>query len=174
MTFPTKSAAAAAGLKLIASYIVEGAAKQNIDFAGLDINKHKFYEIHIKKASVIADTHTLFIYINQDYTNTNYRTEHITASGGSLAPRQSNDSEFLSTFGDGRSSITVIKVMRDPTGYARAMATSFLNIGTILDIRIENIMKYNATVTNITDIRIASNKADALGVGTIIEIYGVA
>lgn len=157
-------------------------ACQYVDITDLDINTHRFYDILVKLRSNITSTVTYNFYINNDYEATHYwKTGLVIDKTRFAGSGITNSPEFTRTWGAStypeQGSITSIRLARDGMGYARAICLSNTYLkdysGDMYPAtRNSNIVKGDGPVSNITSIRIHSNKSTGIGVGSKIEVYG--
>jgi len=142
-----------------------------VDFTGLDINADGgFYIILATIKNPTTNVVNYRIYINGDYTDSNYYYQDFVAGGTDVAAMRANCPNITIIDGGGERCFTVIYVTRDPDGYFRAMSITNTLTGSAIELFMRTVCK-TATVTNITSIRIASSVAGGIGVGSRFVLY---
>jgi len=154
--------------ELIDEITVSGGAVTQIDFTGLDINKHKGYRIEIEAQNAVASTVLLEMFVNGDTTSINYYSQTLVSTGASVTSSRANDADTL-----------ILAPTEDNKGC--------INLSLLNDYPCANIVANNrpaatmvqylaswkktATVSNITQLTFIADTAAALDNGTRIRIY---
>jgi len=141
-----------------------------VDITGLDINTHKFYLMIVKLKNPQTTSGELYIYFEGDYTDANYYSQATWADASSIYAARYNY-PLIACNPDRNATVFSVIITRDPDGYPHAFAQEGRYVGADVMYCTAHVSKTN-TVTNITEIRIASDVAGGIGAGTKIEIYG--
>jgi len=152
--------------------IAEEEAPTNItefDITGLDINTHKFYLIVITFKNPLGVGTEYRLYFEGDFVDTNYYTQHLGASGGSVSAVRNNfpDMGYLAA---GERGFHVVYVIRDVDGYPRANVRFNKRIDTVLIT--EKSLVHKISQANITRITFRAVESGGIGAGSKIQIYG--
>jgi len=140
-----------------------------IDFTGLDGNTDWFYMIYgtLKNSAGSASGYEIFV--EGDYTSTNYYRQYITASGTSIDGNRMNDSVF-DYLASGNVSLFTLVITKDVSGYFRWVchigeySSSNVRLAMISGVK-------TATITNITQLRIQSSVSNAIGAGSKFVLF---
>lgn len=178
MSFPTKIAAPTA-LTLLQSYMQTDVTGQTIDIVGLDITPYKAFLLLINYLEGhAAGSSEINLYFNEDYTDSHYYSQRIHAYGTSTVTGLGSEEARLQLIGFRRARM-LLEVGINPEGHAQCQASigSLVNfvVGITRRTGVEMvcIAKKDATVENITSIRITGTYADSIGIGTTIDVYGL-
>jgi hypothetical protein len=147
------------------------AAAQAIDFSGLDEDTDGMYII-VADLVCAGGVGECPIYLNADYTATNYYRGLAVFDNAGVSDARANSSAFASPTGD--DTHIVCYVGRNADAYGRWMSPlSLSELGaTIRGIHLFGSTK--AAITNITAIRLDSGVASGFEIGTKIDIYKIA
>lgn len=147
------------GWEKIAETVLTSAVT-NVDFTGLNINTDRFYVLFLA-IKFVADPAIMRIFVEGDYTLTNYYAQWLTASGTSVTAGRLNEPHIFDLVA-GESFLATVTITRDPDGIFRytslpsARAASSVSFVTIAGAK-------TASVTNITSIRISTSGDMAVG-----------
>jgi len=132
-----------------------------IDFTGLDINTDKEYILFANIKNPTADNSVYYIFVEGDYTTTNYYTQYIYAAGTSVSANRPNNPQILYvTAGNG--GMARVFITKDPDGYFRWESLANRDAPDTVRL-VYYVGAKTATVSNITSIRIAASVAGAIG-----------
>jgi len=135
-----------------------------VDFTGLDINSDWFYVLYFIVKNPTGSNSAYYIFVEGDYTLTNYYRQNLSVNGTSVAGNRANDPPIGYINANDRGLIKVTMV-RDPDGYFRVL--SELNRDSSSNIRLGfNMIVKTATVTNITQLRVQAAVSGAIGAGS--------
>jgi hypothetical protein len=149
--------------------IVTSSDVKYVDFTGLDVKSHKAYVLigYIKNNSG-SNTYYLW-FVEGDYTNSNYNTQILNAAGTTIAASRATNS-YIAYASSGANTMFYATIVRDPTGYARCCSFNVFNDASNVALNIFGICK-NATVSNITQVRIDSYNNGAIGAGSRLMLF---
>ena len=140
-----------------------------VDFTSLDINTHGCYIILAHLTNPTASNSAYYVYVENDYTATNYYSQYTAGNGTTVGAGRLNSSEIGHLLA-GSSGTIVLFIMRDPQGYPRFH--SFSNqYGATAVQNVYYAGTKTATVTNITSIRIHAGVAGAIGAGSRLMLF---
>ena len=146
------------------SDILVSSACDYVEWTNLDINTDKLYRIIGTIKNVSTSAISLACYYESDYTDTDYYTERMYASGSNVGTINSNNGtiSIISANNDG---MFKAQIKLTPSGYS--MCTSQSGAGNGSNDRIDICTQVlTITQTNITQIRLSSNKAGGIGVNS--------
>jgi hypothetical protein len=123
-----------------------------VDLTGLDINTHKAYLIVATIKNPFSAGLDYYMYIEGDYTNSNYYCQNLDIDNTSVTASREN-APRLSNLGAGERTNIVVYLVRDLDGYPRYFAKEVRKTGSSVIISLHAGCK-TATVSNITQIRI--------------------
>jgi len=135
-----------------------------VDFTGLDINRDWFYTLFFTLHNPTASTSSYSIFIEGDYTETNYTRQRLEADGTNIDASSTNDSRFEGVQ-TGKQDSGFLLISKDPSGYFRWSAFNNREQAGRLFLILRIGMKL-ATVTNINQIRISASTSGAIGAGS--------
>ena len=168
------------GWRLIKSFTQTGAAGQNIDLTGLDLNAYRLVTLIINYVEGNLGGSTLNLYFNGDYVAANYYNQSTFAVDAAAYSFLRGNTAQLTTLTTLTTRIRMrLDIGRDVTGYAHCRGTlGFLwtyAVGVLRRAGVGDVcvVKMNAPVANITSIRIAGSGANSVGVGSTAELYGL-
>jgi len=158
-----------AGVRSKVSEVDVASNTNAVDFTGLDVNTDRFYELYGTLKNNDASTATYYLFVNADYTITNYYREYVVFTGGSITMGRVNDNalQYLET---GKLGTLVAVIMRDPDGYFRFHMHGTRYLGSAFDMLFMGCVK-TASITNITELRVASNVASGIGAGSKLTLF---
>jgi len=134
-----------------------------VDFINLDINSDLLYALFFNLYNNTGSTVRYFLYVNGDYTDTDYYTQVIYGDGSTIAASRNNDPGFA-TLGAGYAGIGSIFMFLSAEGRPR---WNTLHGRHTSDCRVyvEHSL-LNSAVANITSIRIQANTAGGISAGS--------
>jgi len=137
-----------------------------VDFDGLDINEDKFYILLLTIKNPTASASDYDLYVEGDYTRTNYYHQLLVADGAAVSASRTNTPTVIYTLAGDRA-LATIHITRDPDGYFRAFSQADEYTGASVRLVLRAVCK-TATVANITRIRVSSYVANAIGADSIL------
>ena len=135
-----------------------------VDFTNLDINRDWEYYLDVTIKNPTGSTSRYYLFIEGDYTITNYYSQYVYATDTSLSAGRQN----YPSVGDlitGERALFNIKIAKDPDGYFRYFVTINFRTGSNQAILLRAGSK-TAPVSNITSIRVAAQVSGAIGAGS--------
>jgi hypothetical protein len=142
-----------------------------VDFINLDSNTDKFYILLATVKNPTATTNTLAIYVNGDYTYTNYYSQYLQALGNTVSSGQFN-SPNLGGFASGECLNVMAYINKDPSGYFKYYSFTHRYLGTSTTIQNWAGNRNAGTITNITSLRI-SGPTNTIGAGSTLMLFRV-
>jgi len=135
-----------------------------VDFTGLDVNTDKFYVLYMALTNPTASESFYYLFVEGDYTLTNYYSQVLNVYGSSTGIERRNDPRVaIAPAGEG--SFFEVVFTRDPNGYFRAVARGSWHTGSGIQFLQHGLCK-TATVTNITSARLSASVTGAIGTGS--------
>lgn len=141
---------------------------QAIDINTLDINAHGYYILQGSFYNPTAGDVALVLYVNTDYTETNYYAQVLDADGAVLTVARFNSCYLGGIPATNRLEV-IAWIFRDPSGYSRHFTCTTRQTGAAVVIQNWACCKV-ATVTNITKLRIYAGAANSIGAGSRIML----
>jgi len=169
---PITGGAGGGGITEVLADITVSADCTNIDINGLDINTHGAYEILFSVKNPTASEAFYYLYVEGDYTATNYYSQYIYAQGTSVTSVRANIPEIIRLSSNNYGSAHIV-LWRDPGGYPEWRSDTVRYPGSSVDL-VSWAGGKTGTVSNITSIRIASSVANAIGAGSRLIVKRVA
>jgi len=139
-----------------------------IDITGLDINTDKEYKLTVITRNTSSNNLHYFMYVNNDYTNSNYYAQSLSADGTSVAALRDNYPNLMTSWGNANVYCNA-NLIRDISGYPRAIIEEANRSGNSISY-VSYAWTKTATVTNITSIRLSSQSGNNFSAGTYILI----
>jgi hypothetical protein len=140
-----------------------------VDITGLDANSHWGYWIYISLYNPQTSDAWLKMYVNGDYTDTNYYNQYLLGDGTTVTAGRSNNPFIGGTFARERVMQTIFLTLY-PEGYPIAVTMVGRKVGAGIQT-FYRVWTRAAAVSNITSIRFASTVAGGIGTGSRILIY---
>jgi len=140
-----------------------------IDLTGLDLNAHKCYMLSLNLVNPTTSGSNYFIYVEADYTNTNYYNQGLFIAGTEISAGRDNN-PLLGYLPAGERGAIIIFVWRDPSGYFRYLDKMVRQTGNVVTNASYTGTK-TATVTNVTQIRISADVAGGIGAGSRVMLF---
>jgi len=131
-----------------------------VDFTGLDINRDWEYYLDVIIKNPTSSDSSYHLYVEGDYTPSNYYNERLHCNGTSVSANRTNDPLIGALLAGERGFITV-KITRDPDGYFRYISNVNRETGSNQKLTLRFGSK-TAIVTNITQLRVSG----AIGAGS--------
>jgi len=155
-----------ADINIIADITVTDSPIDYIDITGLDGNNAVWYRMYLNILCKIDPHGDYLIYVNGDYTDTNYYMQYLTATDTTVASERLNrPSACFAWLNEG--AMFVIDITKTISGYFKVISHTNRRAGSNTDYMARNIVKTN-TINNITSLRIASSSAGGIGIGSRI------
>jgi len=133
-----------------------------VDFTGLDINRDWEYYLDATIKNPTDSNVSYYLFVEEDYTLTNYRVQYLFAGGTTIAGERLNTPEIGAVY-DREGTMCCVRMIRDPDGYFRF--TSLTN-RSILQILVIYAGSKTAPVSNITSLRVSANVSGGIGAGS--------
>jgi hypothetical protein len=140
-----------------------------VDVTGLDIQSHWGYWIYLRLYNPQASDTNISMYVNGDYTDTNYYQQYLLADGTTVSANRSNNALVGSVFA-GTCLLQYAFLTIYPTGQPILVTMSGRRVGASLGTYYR-AWNYTVAVSNITSLRFASSVAGGIGTGSKILIY---
>lgn len=157
------------GMSLLASATVSGSAASILTVSGLSLAAYKSFFIVFSLKNATASASNLSLLFNGDTTAANYARQGMTVSSTSTAPSRGSDS-IVDSLPASECAAGDIRITQDIDGRARAYYTAVRDSAANITWRCAGIRW--ATVADVTSISISSAVANALAVGSRIDVYG--
>jgi len=135
-----------------------------VDFTNLDINRDWFYILLFTVKNPTASGTRYFLYVEGDYTNTNYYNQQIWGDGATVGANRVNEASISYVLSGGRASGSVT-ITKDSDGYFRYFDNYSYKTGS----SIQDVFRAGsktAPVSNITSLRVAAEVSGAIGAGS--------
>jgi len=142
-----------------------------VDFTGLDINTDKFYILLLTLGNPTATDSNYRLFVEGDYTATNYYAVYLYSYYGSIASVGYNDA-YIAFAKAGLDCFTTVWITRDVTGRYRAngLEQDWRTTSSRVGIRAVN---RDLTIANLTSLRLAATASGAIGAGSILTLFRV-
>jgi hypothetical protein len=157
---------APAGKWVVVAEVNVGANCDYVDFTGLDINTDKQYILFVVLKNPQTSNSDYWLYVEGNYTNTNYYSQYIYGSGTTLNVGRITGA-YIATAPAGDRTRATAWINRDADGYPRWNVMECRSPGSTVAIQQLAVTK-TATVTNITSIRISASVAGGIGTGSYL------
>lgn len=157
-----------AALEYVGEVEVTGAAAQELTYSGLDLGADEEYEIEFSGDNPTGSTSDYSLFVNGDFTATNYYEERITSAAGSGGSATGNNAIF-GNVATTQSITTNFQMRKNFDGFLR---TNFASTRGAASGRIINygwILKDDAT--NVTSITVRGSVAASLAVGSKLTVW---
>ena len=143
--------------------VVAGSNLDYVDLTSLDGNSAGCYYLTLCIYNPLGSSCIYYLYVNGDTTNANYYYQWITAASTVISANRENAPVLLS-LSAGQSVFLFITMTKDPQGYFRYNISAFGELATTaLTWGAGSGIKSNATITNITSLRIAAGSTGGIG-----------
>jgi hypothetical protein len=129
-----------------------------VDFTSLDINTDKLYILVLNIKHAVASPMDYMLYRSADYTNTNYYTQWINASGTTVSANRGNFPAIHYVPANG-AQFSVAYITRDSGGYFHALAFFDYDRASAVAATIRFINSSNTTA-NVTSLRVYTNSGN--------------
>jgi len=135
-----------------------------VDFTGLDINRDWEYCLDVIIKNPTGSNSGYHLFVEGDYTPTNYYSQWFYANDASLSADRSNNPS-IGYLEDGERGLFNVRITKDPDGYFRfnAISNQFTGSSQIFVIRVGS---KTAPVSNITSLRVSASVSGAIGAGS--------
>jgi len=145
---------------------VTGAAVTSIDVTGLDTSVHRSYRVELE--IILTSSATLYAYVNNDTTNTNYYSQNLQGDGATAAASRNNDPRISVGVAGAYYIIGTFGVVGG--NYAATVETTAA-VDTVSPVRQNRSLAKTASITDITQLTITSSVASSINIGSKIRIY---
>jgi len=135
-----------------------------IDLTGLDINSHWFYILFFTTRNATAESCPYQLFVEGDYTASNYFNQYIYASGTGIGANRENNPTVIGLSPGEIGHVTAF-ITRDPLGYFRYRSVISRNTGSAVALDSRSGSKLQ-TVGNITELRIAAGASGGISAGS--------
>lgn len=151
---------------LVAETVVSGSAVTSVTFSGLDGNAAGGYVLCSELISAGGAAGELWLYVNGDETGTNYYSQVLYGAGTTVAAERTNSARIGAVDGTILSTTEIctvnsVYIANTQTSYGDASALMTQTMST----------KKTGTVTNITSLKLSSQIANQLGIGSTFRLY---
>jgi hypothetical protein len=140
-----------------------------VDVTGLDINSHWGYWFYVAMYNPQTSSAALYLYVNGDYTNTNYYNRYILSRDTTVVTNIVNGPNIGGTNAGERTICTGFLALA-PGGVPYALTYFPRRPGSSLELAVVG-WTYTVSVSNITSLRFASSVDGGIGAGSKILIY---
>lgn len=147
---------------------VAGAAVQQVDITGLDLDTDKYYLIVVKIDNTTVAERSYTLYANADTTAGNYYDQYLNAIAGAVTAARANDG-LMGACDANTCGFFIIHMLRDQDNYPRAFI--FSNSFAAASVRFQNSAWIHNDTTNVTQINLKGSAADSIGIGSRITIF---
>jgi hypothetical protein len=140
-----------------------------IDIGGLDINKDKVYFLYMNIKGPTNGAGRLFIFVENNYTLTNYYSQALWGDGNYAYAYRSNDSRIGRVYINGEC-FCYVSIHREKNGTFLAHSSWHDNTGSAVIVNF-NCVSSTFKVENITTIRLITAYQPSFGAGTYIALF---
>ena len=149
-------------------------AVTTVDISGLRGLLYGGYRVEVLVNKLVGGAANFSIYFNQDYTATNYYSQYLQGAAGAASAARTNTSYIGALAGAGRAVFTVdifpIKSSASGPYYLMAFVNEVREQGANVVASVRAI-DYTVSITDFTDIRVASSVANSFGVGSMVRVF---
>jgi hypothetical protein len=135
-----------------------------VDFTSLDGNADEFFILLATLLNATGTGYSVAMYVNGDYTDSHYHAQVIDATGSTLLAANYNY-PYVGGFGANSQLNVMAYINRDPSGYYRYYTFTHRFLGASTDIQNWAGNKNDATISNITSLRILTG-TNAIAIGS--------
>lgn len=159
-------------LTLLEDIIVSGSAVTQVDISGLNIGKGEEIVLVCDFVNTSGTSGSYFLFVNTNYTNTNYWKQYLFADSTSVVSARANNAQFAYCE-NGQKSYASSKIKLTNSGYLIYQSSSIREYSSVNPRIFEFYGTSTFTTTNITSIRISSEVANGIGIGSRFQLYKV-
>ena len=141
----------------VAEYIGSVGDITDVDFSSLDLGTDNIYVLYYRTKNAGSTQANLSLYVNGDYTATNYEKQSLTASSTTLTGARANDGIIAVAYNNTKVVEGVVWITINTDTYARAISESVENTGSALQMR-KAVWEHLST-GNVTSMRFHSSYA---------------
>lgn len=157
--------------RLLYEIITTGPAVTQIDVTGLDLDAHKSYVIEMEIVPHASSTTTISLYMNSDFTPTNYFTQNTNFNNTVLAGSRTNSSIFGVFIGGVNKSANAKIMYNTGSRDIECKITHSQSSSAAIAEHSRYISKVSPLSGNLTDLRFSSNVASGILPGFKLRIY---
>ncbi len=140
-----------------------------VDFTSLDGNTDWFYMIYGILKNPTDSESNYYIFVESDYTTTNYYRQYLLASSSTVSGGRNNMPAYCA-LPSGNSNYFTLYITKDVSGYFRFI--NLVNRKSASSIEaIFTVGAKTSTITNITQLRIQSSVSNAIGAGSKFALF---
>lgn len=157
--------------KLMFHYIVP-ANTTWVNITGLNISRDRFYDI-TNQLTCRVDVGNLYLYINNDYNNSNYTRQYVLADD-TVHISDRDNSPGVSACSAGLASTGKQRIILDPFGKTHMVSEVGLRTGSVFGTALlffNGDYSYDKTITNINNISFYADATNGIGYGSEFWIY---
>ena len=142
-----------------------------VDFTGLDGNSVWFYVLHGTMKNPTGSAEEYYLYVNGDTTDTNYYLQYLDVYGTTVSANLVN-SPPMAYAPSGASTLSVVHITKSPTGYFQYVAHEGRHQSNVF-LNLRAGIKANATISNITSLRVQAQQSNGIGAGSKLILFKV-
>lgn len=157
--------------ELIGDVTVEGTAKTQVDFTGLNIGKDDELLLVSTIIKPITTATSFSIYINGNVTNTNYYQQYMGVSSTSISAGRINSSGMTFIGSVAATNFVLSKIKVTNSGYVVWMDEENRTIGGSSLNANSNCVASTFTVSTITTLSVKASVTNAIGTGSRFQLY---
>lgn len=160
-----------ASTRLLIADTAIAATVQNVELAGL--TAYEAFELEVALNYNYAATENVFLYINGDYTKTNYYSQFQQATSTTVNGARENTPAIGASTSNARSLIVVRlgNTKSDATTYACPYMVSRAAYGAPSGIIVQNRAIAYPTVGQIASLRFGTDRANGIGIGSRLRLW---
>lgn len=157
------------GYELLADITV-GTATTQVDITGLNIGKGDEIVLVSDITNAFGVDSSVVMYVNSNYTNTNYYCQELNASATSVTSGRYNVPYFGSVF-TSKSTTYITNIKLTNSGYFVFQSNVGVSYGTSSIYIATNYVTSNFTATSITSLAVKSLNTNVIGAGSRFQLY---
>jgi len=140
-----------------------------VDITGLDGNNEEFYILEATIKNPTGSNSEYHLFVEGDTTVTNYYNQYLDVDGTSTTPNRANNPSFAYALA-GASTFAVVHITKSPTGYFHFTSHESRHQDNIF-LCLRAGIKSNATISNITQLRIQAQQTGGIGTGSRFVLF---
>lgn len=141
---------------------------QDFDMTGMDSSLDFWYLLLIKLINPTGGIADYYVYFDDDYTDTNYYSQYLAATGNTVLANRLNTPNFagVTTL---QNIDTHMEIFQDVTNYTRCISYSSRYAPNICEILRRDVV--HNVAGSFTKIRLHSSVANGIGAGSKLALY---
>jgi hypothetical protein len=161
------------GWEKIYDEAVATSAVTTIDISGLNLDTAKTYKIELQLKNATTTTCNIILWVNGDYTHSNYYRQYwsVSGDGAGQGAYNNNYGPTFSTASPLISTITMSRPAQDKAVWISQSAFGNTNAAGENQVGIMNNYFVCKNAANVTSIRIESTEASAIAIGSRVMIF---